>query len=195
VTVNGHNYGLFAPAKSKWQKNGSSLECDLAGKDYFSVAILPSKGDDTLEKFRKHAYAFVTDTQVSWKYDEPSAKLSATYEFKTKQMDDQKGLSSDSDRRALPSPVEARDHGALLEETYVSPRGLLKVAEVAKFTTDFTFNGILPALPPIPGADLGSVRATSKKSPTPTTCFPKATARARRATRTGSANRSGATPA
>ncbi|HXK18633.1 MAG TPA: glycosyl hydrolase, partial [Polyangiaceae bacterium] len=173
VTVNGHNYGLFAPAKSKWQKNGSSLECDLNGKDYFSVAILPSKGDDTLEKFRKHAYAFVTDTLVSWKYDEPSAKLSATYEFKTKLMDDQKGLSSDPIVALYPHLWKHASSVPYWKETYVSPRGLLKVAEVAKFTTDFTFNGILPALPAIPGADLGSVPRYLKESANADDLFPK----------------------
>jgi len=173
VTVNGHNYGLFAPAKSKWQKNGSSLECDLAGKDYFSVAILPSKGDEMLEKFRKHAYAFVTDTQVAWKYDEPSAKLSASYEFKTNLMDDQKGLSSEPIIALYPHLWKHATTLPYWKETYVSPRGVLKVAEAAKFTTDFTFNGILPALPPIPGADLGSVPRYLKEVANADDLFPK----------------------
>jgi endoglucanase Acf2 len=173
ISINGHHYGLFAPTKSKWQKNGSSLECDLNGKDYLSVAILPSKSDEMLEKFRKHAYAFVTDTQVSWKYDEPSAKLSATYEFMTKLMDDQKGLSSDPIVALYPHLWKHATTLPYWKETYASPRGALKIAEVPKFTTDFTFNGILPALPSVPGADLGSVPRYLKEMANADDLFPK----------------------
>jgi endoglucanase Acf2 len=173
VSVNGHHYGLFAPSKSRWQKDGTSLECDLNGKDFFSVAILPSKGDDMLERFRKHAYAFVTDTQVSYTYDEPSAKLSASYAFSTKLMDEQKGLSSDPIVALYPHLWKHATSQPYWKETYVSPRGALKVVETQKFTTDFTFNGILPALPPIPGADLGPVPGYLKEVANADDLFPK----------------------
>ena len=173
VTVNGHDYGLFAPSKSRWQKNGSSLESDLNGKSFFSVAILPNKSDETLERFRKHAYAFVTDTKVSYSYDEPSAKLSASYDFTTKLMDDQKGLSPDPIVALYPHLWKHASTLPYLKETYASPRGTLKVLEAAKFTTDFTFNGILPALPPIPGANLGSVPRYLKEVANADDLFPK----------------------
>ena len=174
ITVNGHNYGLFAPSKSKWQKSGTSVECDLAGKDYFSVAILPSKGDDVLEKFRKHAYAFVTDTKLSYTYDEKSAKLSASYEFATKLMEDQKGaLSPDPIVALYPHLWKHATTAPYWKETYASPRGSLKILEASKFTTDFTFNGILPALPPVPGADLGSVPRYLKEMANADDLYPK----------------------
>lgn len=157
ITVNGHHYGLFAPSKAKWQKNGEVLESDLGGKDYFSVAVLPSKGDDELERFRKHAYSFVTDTKVSWVYDEAKAKLSATYEFVTKQMDDQKGLATEPIVALYPHLYKYAPDTAFLKYVYASPRGFLKIAETGKFTAEYTFNGILPVLPSVPGADLGSV--------------------------------------
>ncbi len=174
ITVNGHSYGVFAPSKSKWQKNGTSLECELNGKDYFSVAILPSKADDVLEKFRKHAYAFVTDTKLSYTYDEKTAKLSASYEFGTKLMEDQKGtLSPDPIVALYPHLWKHATSVPYWKETYASPRGTLKIAEASKFTTDFTFNGILPALPSVPGADLGSVPRYLKEVANADDLYPK----------------------
>jgi endoglucanase Acf2 len=174
ITVNGHNYGLFAPSKSKWQKSGTSLECELNGKDYFSVAILPSKGDEVLEKFRKHAYAFVTDTKLSYTYDEKTAKLSASYEFGTRLMEDQKNtLSPDPIVALYPHLWKHATTAPYWKETYASPRGALKILEASKFTTDFTFNGILPALPSVPGADLGSVPRYLKEVANADDLYPK----------------------
>jgi len=41
VTINGVNYGLFAPSGSKWQGIGTgTITCILpAGKNYFSIAF------------------------------------------------------------------------------------------------------------------------------------------------------------
>jgi endoglucanase Acf2 len=173
ITVAGHNYGIFGPNKSHWQKNGSSLESDLAGKDYFSVAILPGKGDDVLERFRKHAYAFVTDTKIAYTYDEPSAVLSTDFQFTTRQMDDQKGLSADPIIALYPHLWKHALKQSYTADTYVSPRGTLKVAETSKFTTQFKFGGILPELPSIPGADMGSVPRFIKEIANSSDLFPK----------------------
>jgi endoglucanase Acf2 len=173
ITVNGHHYGVFAPSKSHWQKGEKAIECDLNGKDYFSVAILPAKSDEQLEKFRKHAYAFVTDTKVSYKYDEETAKLSATYDFTTKLMDDQKGLSADPIVALYPHLWKHASKLPYWEETYSSPRGSLRILEAKQFTTEFTFNGIMPALPTIPGADLGSVSRYVREAANAEDLYPK----------------------
>jgi len=172
LTVHGHHYGLFAPNKSHWQSHGSVIECDLGGKGYFSIAALPARGDEMLERFRKHAYAFVTETKVSYSYDEPSATLSSNYEFATRLMDDQKGLSSDPIVALYPHLWK---HATLpyWQEKYASPRGALQIAETKKFTTTLKFGGILPALPSIPGADLGSVSRYVKEAANAEDLFPK----------------------
>ncbi len=173
ITINGHNFGLFGPSKSHWVKNGDNLENDLAGKDYFSVAVLPAKGDEELERFRKHAYAFVTDTKIAYTYDEPSATLSTNYELTTRQMDDQKGLSQDPIVALYPHLWKHAKAQPYWDETYVSPRGSLKIAETRKFTTTFKFGGVLPALPTIPGADMGSVPRYLKEIANAPDLFPK----------------------
>ena len=173
ITVAGHHYGVFGPSKSRWQKNGSMLESDLAGKDYFSVAILPEKSDEVLERFRKHAYAFVTDTKIAYTYDEPTATLSTNFEFTTRQMDDQKGLSQDPVVALYPHLWKHAESVPYWKETYVSPRGSLKIAETRKFTTEFKFGGILPALPTVPGADMGAVPRYLKEIANASDLFPK----------------------
>jgi endoglucanase Acf2 len=173
VTVKGHHYGLFAPSKSRWEKDGSTLSSDLGGKEYFSIAVLPSKSEEMLERFRKHAYSFVTETRVSWAYDEGASKLSATYDFSTKVMDDQKGLLADPIVSLYPHLWKHAKSASFWDETYASPRGKLKIAETNKFTTEFTFNGVLPALPKIPEADLGSVPRFLKEAANADDMYPR----------------------
>jgi len=171
-SVHGHHYAAFAPNKAHWQIKGGTLESDLAGKDYFSVAALPARGDDMLDRFRKHAYAFVTDTQVSYSYDEAKAQLTSNFELTTRQMDDQKGLSNDPIVALYPHQWK-KSKQETWPETYVSPRGTLKIAETKKFSTTLRWSGILPALPQIPGADEGSVPRYVKEVANADNLFPK----------------------
>jgi len=85
VTVNGHAYGLFAPKGSPWQVDGERVfRADLGQAGCFAVAVLPKADADTLTLFAHHAFAFVTDTQVSWTYDEPSAVLTTRFQVTTR---------------------------------------------------------------------------------------------------------------
>ena len=78
VSIRGRDYGLFAPS-------GSTLGCqrqhvfrsNLGGKDYFSVAALPNRSSSTLNEFAQHAFAFVTDTKVSYRVS--NGAVSTTY--------------------------------------------------------------------------------------------------------------------
>jgi hypothetical protein len=65
-SVADRNYAAFAPSGSEWQAAGDRFTSDLAGKDYFSLAVLPDQAPATVELFRTHAYAFFTVTRVSW---------------------------------------------------------------------------------------------------------------------------------
>ncbi|HEX3777269.1 MAG TPA: glycosyl hydrolase [Polyangiaceae bacterium] len=171
-SVRGHHYALFAPAKSHWTVKGTTLESDLAGKDYFSVAALPNKNEELFERFRKHAYAFVTGSAVSYQYDEANATLNTHFELTTQLMEDQKGASSDP-LIALYPHLWKHSKVETLAEAYVSPRGVMKIAEAKEFSTKLRFNGILPALPPIPGADEGSVPRYVKEIANADNLFPK----------------------
>ena len=102
VTIQGHHYGLFAPAGSNWVTNetyqhdknslvsGSpnnisrtAFKSDLGGKDYFSIASLPDNSLATLQDYAQYAFAFINDTQVTWSYNESGANLTSTYTIST----------------------------------------------------------------------------------------------------------------
>jgi len=145
-SVADRNYAAFAPTGSEWKSAGDAFVSDLGGKDFFSVAVLPDTSAATVELFRSRAYAFVTDTRVSWKYDAPTAVLRSTFEVKTELKEDGHGH--------LNEPLLAlyrhqwRNTGTpLLDLSYVSPRGEMKLMRGSTFVTEMRFNGVLPILP------------------------------------------------
>jgi hypothetical protein len=95
LTIAGHHYGVFGPSGSAWARSGDSFTSDLAGKDYFSVAVLPDAKPETLELFRRHAYAFVSKTSVSWRYDEAKAELETRFDVATAPREQGGDLSAD----------------------------------------------------------------------------------------------------
>jgi endoglucanase Acf2 len=59
LTIQGRNYGVFAPSGSTWTGTGP-LTSTLNGQNYLSIALLPDNQAATIALFRKHAYAFAT---------------------------------------------------------------------------------------------------------------------------------------
>lgn len=149
MTVSGRHYGLFAPHGSVWTGT-STLESSLNGKDYLSVALLPDNTPATLEFFRKRAYAFVTEAIVEWSYDEETANLRTTYRYETVLKEDLNGNLPNT-MTALYRHQWLHTSDPLTAYTYQSPRGLMKLFDGNRFTTDITHGGILPGMP-----DLGT---------------------------------------
>ena len=151
VTTNGHEYGLFAPTGAPWSVIGTAEASADAG--FFSVALLPSRSAMAL--FTTYAYSFVTDTRVSWSYNPTNAQVTTTYTATTtaRQGTQTGTLLAEYRQQWVRSPE------AVTGFTYVSPRGLMKLREGARFTTRSTFNGVLPALPLADNADTARIRA------------------------------------
>ncbi len=145
VTVNGHHYGLFGPSGSVWTQLNDRLSSSLDGKDYFSVAVLPDGDPATFEEFRAHAYAFVTDTQVSWAYDEATATVTNTFTVTT----DVKEGAEDQPILALYRHQWLHSDAVNTDYTYASPRGEMKVLIGKTFSTSLPFTGVLPTLPDV----------------------------------------------
>jgi endoglucanase Acf2 len=154
-----HFYGVFAPSKSKWEKVEQGYASDLGGKDYFSVAVLPDGELGTYELYKSHAYAFVTDTRVSWEYDEEKATLSTTFKATTVAKESGKGLE-DSAILALYRHQWLHTKAELQKPTYVSPRGEMKIHVGSEFTTNNVFPGVLPVLPNAAKLEAGDVKLT-----------------------------------
>jgi endoglucanase Acf2 len=148
LTVAGHHYGIFGPTKSQWARAGASFTSDLGGKDYFSVAVLPDAKPETLELFRKHAYAFVARTNVSWRYDEAKAELETRFDVSTSPKEQGGDLSNDP-LVALYRHQWLHTRAPTLRYEYVSPRGAMKLLAGSSFATQMKWTGVLPVLPEV----------------------------------------------
>ncbi|WP_443076437.1 glycosyl hydrolase [Streptomyces sp. TRM 70361] len=147
VTIGGHHYALFAPSGSDWTVSGTDIRADLGGRDYFSLAVLPST--DALATYRKYAFSFVTGSKVSWDYDRAAGRVKATYTLSTTA----KEGSERGTLQALYRHQWLHTSDALTSYTYTSPRGTMKVREGTSFTTSQPVTGVLPGLPTAPGVD------------------------------------------
>ena len=145
ITINGKNYGLFAPIGSAWEGT-TTLQSSLNGKDYFSVALLPDNKTETLLFFRKYAYAFVTGTKVKWSYAASNAMLTTTYTVTTTLKETAAGLVNQP-LLALFRHQWLHSTNINTSYTYISPRGSMKLMSGSSFTTTMPFHGILPTLP------------------------------------------------
>jgi endoglucanase Acf2 len=155
ATVNGRHYGIFAPHGSSWSGT-TTRTSTLSGKDYFSVAVLPDNTTATLEFYRKHAYAFVTDTRVSWSYNQSSAVVTSTYTVTTT-LKENINNNVNATIQALYPHQWKNSSNALTSYTYVSARGTMKVLAGNTFSTQMTFNGVLPSMPNAGAYDLNQL--------------------------------------
>ncbi|WP_399921339.1 glycosyl hydrolase [Streptomyces kanamyceticus] len=150
ITVAGHHYALFAPTGSDWNVSGSAVTAGLGGKDYFSVAVLPST--DALATYRKYAFSFVTGSTVDW--NSSGGTVRATYALTT----EAKEGAERGTLQALYRHQWLNTTDALTPYTYVSPRGTMKVRESASFTTSQKASPVLPGLPRTSGVDTARLR-------------------------------------
>ncbi|MDA7857869.1 glycosyl hydrolase [bacterium] len=136
-------YGFFAPSGTSWTKAGNTISVTLGGSnDYFSFAVMTSSSD--LSYFYNHAYAFVSDTTVSWNYDEDSSKVETTYTLTTQLK--RSGFSSTP--LICLFPHQYKHSNAVTESIeYSTLRGKLELYEGASFTTELDFHGIIPYFP------------------------------------------------
>ncbi|ASR45851.1 glycoside hydrolase family 81 [Paenibacillus kribbensis] len=148
ITINGSHYGLFGPSGSTWSGLGTNtLVNQLNGKNYFTVAALPDKTAETLDKFQQYAYSFVTNSKAQYSYNEGSSEVTTTFNVTTTAKE---GTQAGTIFALYPHQWKNSSQ-PLLGYTYNSVRGLMKTAEGTSFQTKMKFSGVLPSLP-----DLGS---------------------------------------
>lgn len=150
VKMGARFYGLFAPTGSTWKGIGTTnLTAETKGKSYFSIALLPDGKEETFELFRKHAYAHVIDSKVSWKYDPKSATVKTAFEITTRACE---GTETGTLLALYPHQWRSTD-AKLTGQSYDSVRGPMKLADGLKFTTSATLPAVLPSLPLTAGVD------------------------------------------
>lgn len=145
------NYAIYAPAGSEWVISGNTLKSSLAGKDYWTVALLPEGMDaeTTALSWAPSAFAFPRDTRAEWAYGADSGVVSTTYVV---DVDLKEGAA---DAKPLIGLLPHHWANLTLAETlpsysgeFTTLRGALKIVAADRFTTVRNFNGILAALPP-----------------------------------------------
>ena len=159
VTVNQTHYGLFAPTGATWLPAGDSvdeLHSDLAGKNYFSVAVLPDPDSaiplaspHMIEAFARVAFAFVTDTKIEYQVPaHDSSYVSTTYSVT---VDVKEGRANFAPmalyRHQYMNRLELFNLYDIVD--YASPRGKMKVSNFSSSpkATAARYLGVLPALP------------------------------------------------
>jgi hypothetical protein len=58
-----------------------------ADKRYLSAAVLPDDKPETLALLTRHAYAFIEDTRVDWRYDVAASQVETTFSATTRVME------------------------------------------------------------------------------------------------------------
>ncbi|MBX9853199.1 MAG: hypothetical protein K2X86_15755 [Cytophagaceae bacterium] len=150
-TVQGSNYGIFAPAGSTWTpitgnwagKGIRGFRTSLNGKNYFAAAPLPDNTLATLQKFASHAFVFVTGTNMNWNFDEANAWLTTTFNYTTVIKE---GVQALPIVGMLPHHWKnstTPTNGVIFN----TPRGELRCLDGNSFTTRLSNFGVLPQLP------------------------------------------------
>jgi endoglucanase Acf2 len=153
ITIDGCHYGLFGPSDATWDGlDGNVLTC-RTHKTYFSLAVLPDANQSTLTLFRRHAYAHVDDTRVTWSYDEKTATVTTDYSVST--------VVHEGDVRdtifALYPHQWRHTSAPRLPGQYASVRGPMQLTAGSSFQTTLPFPGVLPCLPDVGGCDRAEI--------------------------------------
>ena len=148
-------YAVYAPtgAGLHWQSPTRLVLSLPQGKGWFSVAALPDTQASTLQLYHDHAYAFVTDTKVHWRYDQAASQVVTRYEFDTRSMQDDQHVALVG---LFPNLWEGQQIPGLQSTGFASVRGNVKLLAANQFTTRLSFHGIVPFWPKLPAADGGS---------------------------------------
>ena len=143
VTIGGVPYGIFGPSGSTWTLTPTQARSSLAGRGYFSVAALPDATAATLDLFESRAFAFVTDTRVSWQYQQATSRVDATFSF----------LTTPREGTQTTPLIALYRHQWRNTSTprgpsgYPTSRGFMKLADASTFTASLPMHGLIPVLP------------------------------------------------
>lgn len=140
-------YALFAPTGATWDKVSPTewIARMPAGKGYLSVAALPDEQAQTLALFARHAYAFIEQTRVQWRYDEAASTVETTFTATTKTME---GEDYGPLLGLYPHHwFQNRSLEGKLGPAFDTVRGQLKLLPAREFRTTYTYNGFVPHWP------------------------------------------------
>jgi endoglucanase Acf2 len=151
LKVGSKTYALFGPTGVKWEAVSPTewIARLPAGAGYLSVAALPDDKAETLALLTRHAYAFIKQTRVEWRYDEAASKVETTFKATTQVMegpDNGPLLGLYTHQWFRNASVEGK-----LGPAFDTVRGKLRLLAASQFKTTTTFNGFVPYWPALTG--------------------------------------------
>jgi endoglucanase Acf2 len=153
LQVKGSVYALFAPTGARWEQQSPTqwVAHMPAGRDYLSAAALPDATPATLALFTQHAYAFIADTHVAWRYDPAASSVSTTFEAVTQVQEGD----------AQPPLLGLYPHqwygnasvDGKLGPAFDTVRGQLRLLAADRFETKVRYTGFVPFWPGLKSDD------------------------------------------
>ncbi|MCD8393673.1 MAG: discoidin domain-containing protein [Bacteroidales bacterium] len=142
-------YGLYMPSGSiltyDSSKNKLTINQDGCSKRFLVVALLPGGDVKKLSEYEEYAYNVVRDTKVSWKYDPKKGTISTTWAVTAENLisgakggDVIQGFIPHAYKSAVSQP------STYMSETFLTPRGKMKMTTGTEWTFAYQFAGILP---------------------------------------------------
>lgn len=142
----GRSFGVFAPDNTTFKVlTGNLIEAQLSGtNNYLVYGLLPARTN--LNEFAQYAFAQVTGTRMDWVYDRPNGQIDTTWTLTTVPL---KGTQTNTLQGWLPHHYRSTQNNLVFKPyTYLTPRGVMKVAAGTQFQINYNFRGIAPVLPP-----------------------------------------------
>ena len=149
LQVGGKTYALFGPTGVAWDAVSPTewLARLPANAGYLSVAALPDDKAETLALFTRHAYAFITQTRVAWRYDEAASQVETTFNATTQVMegpDNGPLLGLYPHHWFRNASVDGK-----LGPAFDTVRGKLRLLAAPQFSTTVRYNGFVPHWPAV----------------------------------------------
>jgi endoglucanase Acf2 len=149
LRVGAKPYAMFGPTGVRWEQVSPTewLGRLPAGAGYLSAAALPDERPESLQLLTRHAYAFLQDTRVDWRFDAATSKVETTFTAKTRVME-----GADNGPLLGLYPHQWFKNAALegkLGPSYDSIRGKIHLLAASQFKIERTYHGVLPHWPGI----------------------------------------------
>lgn len=137
-------YGIFAPDNTTFDVSGTTLTAQLSGtNNYLVYGLLPAQTN--LNEFAQYAYAEVTGTRMDWAYDRTNGLVDTTWTLAATPL---RNGETNTLQGWLPHHYRTTQNNLVFKPyTYLTPRGIMKVAAGNQFQINFPFHGIAPVLP------------------------------------------------
>lgn len=133
-------YALNFPAGTTIKNSNGTLKVTFASDKYMSIGTMLSKSD--LNTYYQHGYAFVTDSKVTYSYNDTMSRITSNYTVTTELK--RARFSNTTMQLMLPHQWKYATQKDDKVAVYPSIRGDMYALWSNSFTTVDTFEGLLP---------------------------------------------------